>query len=509
MKNKGKVYDVSDEVFVNIVENSTSYSECLRKLGYNCTSGSGSTKVLKARIRELGCKLKEREYKKYGEIKENIKIGNSKHIPTEEMLIENSPYSRNTVRRRLLKENLVEYVCCECGLGSNWNHKELTLQLHHKNGIDNDHRLENLGFICPNCHSQTSNYAGKHNRCKQIKNKVDTSADTDTNNTDTAQGKTNTCIDCGKLISNQATRCIECATKYKATNNRLKRENFIKFDEFKKLIRTKPILHIADMFNISDNAIRKWCKSYGLPYKPTDVQNYSKKEWDAITFPISYYIYILKNEKKNEVFIGNSTIPDLEKNFKKDYKIIGLEVLKNESLFNLLQKTTPNDWDVSLVDTVTKFTEVKDNENKLSQEYAFKNYKIISNKIKEKITDKDAIIELYKELQNITAVSKKANICVDTVRKILIENNIKIISSQEIMKNNYGTKVNALSLDGKFIKSFQTMAEAIIFATGNDDARYIMYSTRHITAVCKGKRKSAYGYKWEYVTPEKEVNSNA
>ena len=181
MKNKGKVYDVSDEVFVNIVENSTSYSECLRKLGYNCTSGSGSTKVLKARIRELGCKLKEREYKKYGEIKESIKIGNSKYIPTEEMLTENSPYSRNAVRRRLLKENLVEYVCCECGLGNNWNNKELTLQLHHKNGIDNDHRLENLGFICPNCHSQTPNYAGKHKKYTRTTNEINSKNQDKTN----------------------------------------------------------------------------------------------------------------------------------------------------------------------------------------------------------------------------------------------------------------------------------------------------------------------------------------
>ena len=34
----------------------------------------------------------------------------------------------------------------------------------HINGINNDHRLENLRFLCPNCHSQTSTYAGKNKR---------------------------------------------------------------------------------------------------------------------------------------------------------------------------------------------------------------------------------------------------------------------------------------------------------------------------------------------------------
>jgi hypothetical protein len=34
--------------------------------------------------------------------------------------------------------------------------------LEHVNGINNDHSLENLCFLCPNCHSQTSTYCGKN-----------------------------------------------------------------------------------------------------------------------------------------------------------------------------------------------------------------------------------------------------------------------------------------------------------------------------------------------------------
>ena len=32
------------------------------------------------------------------------------------------------------------------------------------NGKNNDHRIENLRFLCPNCHSQTATYAGKNKK---------------------------------------------------------------------------------------------------------------------------------------------------------------------------------------------------------------------------------------------------------------------------------------------------------------------------------------------------------
>ena len=45
-----------------------------------------------------------------------------------------------------------------------WNDQEITLQLEHINGVNNDNRLENLCFLCPNCHSQTSTYAGGNSK---------------------------------------------------------------------------------------------------------------------------------------------------------------------------------------------------------------------------------------------------------------------------------------------------------------------------------------------------------
>lgn len=36
------------------------------------------------------------------------------------------------------------------------------MHIDHINGIGNDHRLENLHMLCPNCHSQTETYAGRN-----------------------------------------------------------------------------------------------------------------------------------------------------------------------------------------------------------------------------------------------------------------------------------------------------------------------------------------------------------
>ncbi len=82
-----------------------------------------------------------------------------KHV---NLFCENSSSTRATVKERILKENLLEYKCSLCELTTQWNNKLLVLQLDHINGIHNDHRLENIRWLCPNCHSQTDTYAGKN-----------------------------------------------------------------------------------------------------------------------------------------------------------------------------------------------------------------------------------------------------------------------------------------------------------------------------------------------------------
>ena len=48
------------------------------------------------------------------------------------------------------------------------------------------------------------------------------------------------------------------------------------------MIRTLPFTKIGEKYGVSDNAVRKWCKSRNLPYKKTDIKNYSDEEWELI-----------------------------------------------------------------------------------------------------------------------------------------------------------------------------------------------------------------------------------
>ena len=147
-----KVYQVSDEQFIQIVQESNSYSDCLRALGLG-TRGGSSTDILKRRIAELNCSTEH-----FGKQLQSV----SAKYSLEEILVENSSYANiSRLKQRLVNEGKMEYKCQKCGI-SEWLGNPLTLQLDHINGINNDHRLTNLRFLCPNCHSQTDTYAGKN-----------------------------------------------------------------------------------------------------------------------------------------------------------------------------------------------------------------------------------------------------------------------------------------------------------------------------------------------------------
>jgi DNA-binding CsgD family transcriptional regulator/5-methylcytosine-specific restriction endonuclease McrA len=83
--------------------------------------------------------------------------------PIAELLVADTYRGRYNLKVRLIREGLKENRCERCGV-TDWCEQPLTLALHHINGKRNDNRLENLQLLCPNCHSQTGNYAGRNGR---------------------------------------------------------------------------------------------------------------------------------------------------------------------------------------------------------------------------------------------------------------------------------------------------------------------------------------------------------
>lgn len=168
------------------------------------------------------------------------------------------------IRKYMLEKS--GYKCELCGWGEiNPFTNKIPLEIHHKNGDYKDNKEENLQVLCPNCHSLTNSYRGA-NRDSGRKDRL----------LYVPRQKKNHCIDCGKEITYQATRCIDCAGKNRITEIPINR------NELKKLIRSTPFTKIGEQFRVSDNCIRKWCQKYDLPFKVSEIKKISDLDWENL-----------------------------------------------------------------------------------------------------------------------------------------------------------------------------------------------------------------------------------
>ncbi len=124
--------------------------------------------------------------------KRPLKHGTKKHW--EKILTRNTHGRRTkaTQLRRALIESGVAYECVKCGCDGTWRGEKITLEVHHKNNDWLDNTRNNLQFMCPNCHSQTTGFSVV---LKEVKE--------------------NRCLDCEAPISKYGKRCKSCAAKHR------------------------------------------------------------------------------------------------------------------------------------------------------------------------------------------------------------------------------------------------------------------------------------------------------
>lgn len=155
----------------------------------------------------------------------------------EKVLVKNSVVTNTAqIKRYLLKYGFAKYECV-CGNTGEWMGKKLALQLDHINGDRLDNRVENLRFLCPNCHSQTETFAGRSCR-KEGWNKIKISEINP---------------DWRKVPKHHARKVIRPEK-----------------DELEELVKTNSFVGLGRKFGVSDNAIRKWCRAYGIPTRKRD-----------------------------------------------------------------------------------------------------------------------------------------------------------------------------------------------------------------------------------------------
>lgn len=146
----------NDQQFIAAVAKCTNFTDVLRALGLRAAGGNHRT--MKVHAERLGVDLRHfssaRRVRGLRERQEKLRIG------PNDAFAAGSPVSRS-VLRRLARDHVVPYACARCQNPGEWHGRALVLQLDHANGDPNDHRLCNLRWLCPNCHSQTPTFAGR------------------------------------------------------------------------------------------------------------------------------------------------------------------------------------------------------------------------------------------------------------------------------------------------------------------------------------------------------------
>ena len=161
-KKRSVVWRVPEDELRTLVAQSDSISTVLRGLGLR--PAGGNAKTLKTRLDEIG--IDYRHMPQGRNANRFIPRGGKTLYTDSDLFTANSLVPRRTIRQRILKKNLLPYICAICGSPSEWRGQPLPLILDHINGIENDHRLENLRFVCPNCNAQLPTYCGRKNRRK-------------------------------------------------------------------------------------------------------------------------------------------------------------------------------------------------------------------------------------------------------------------------------------------------------------------------------------------------------
>lgn len=225
------------------VGSSHSYSEAMRKLGLR--PAGGNHKLLRHWVDDVW-RIPTDHFDPYVAQRKGIR---PTAVPLEEVMVKNSTYSRASLKRRLFDAGLKERHCEACGQDEIWRGDRMALILDHINGVPDDHRLENLRVLCPNCSATLETHCGRKNFA--------------------GPPGPRECARCGEVFYPKDRRTRYCS---RACGIRWDRKNIPRpgirrverppYDQLMEEIESSNYCAVGRKYGVTDNAIRKWVRLY-------------------------------------------------------------------------------------------------------------------------------------------------------------------------------------------------------------------------------------------------------
>jgi hypothetical protein len=133
----------------------------------------------------------------------------------------------------------------------------------------------------------------------------------------------------------------------------------------------------------------------------------------------------------------------------------------------------------------------------IEQKGSFKNgYNATMGGDGKKYIDYDLVVATYKEMLIMKRVAEQLGISEDSVSRILQIRQVETLDASQAAVLATGKIVNQYDLNNNFIQSFpssKAAAESLGKITSSSNG-----ASSHISDVCRGKRKTAYGFIWRF-----------
>lgn len=251
-KRHGKVYNYTEEEFKQFIKESHSLIEVVRKVGYQSNNTGGAYQMVKQRIKELD--LCTEHFTGQAHLRGKTHDWTKRVYSNEGVFKQHSVFKTLSLKKRMIKEYGIPYECVRCHNKGQWKREKLTLQLDHIDGDSTNNQLDNLRFLCPNCHSQTATWGAKRRELSKQEQAV--------RQQKRKQLRENKlpvehCLRCLKVLKTRDSKTKKCQKCLKFEQRKVERPTK---EVLKQLLLTNSYCAVGRMFGVSDNAIRKWLR---------------------------------------------------------------------------------------------------------------------------------------------------------------------------------------------------------------------------------------------------------